>query len=129
MSGSGIVSGYVNAAAAATASKGATGEGIAYGLRPEQQGHVLMLDVRLRAGTRLALPFSYLAHVTFDPSSGIEAVFSTHAVTIQGRNLRPIYEGLLQHRIEWLQEGDPRHDPHPESATYITRITVPANER
>ena len=125
MSGSGIVSSFTSPAGG----KGATGEGISYGLRAEQQGHVLMLDVRLRSGVRLALPYSYLSHVNFDPSAAIEAVFSSHAVTIQGRNLRPVYEGLLVHRVEWLQEGAPRHDPHPETATYITQIVVPANER
>ena len=120
---SGNVSSYLNAAATA-ANKTAPDNGV-FGLRADA-GNALMLDVRLRSGARLALPYSYLIFINFDPSTGIEAVFSSHAVTIQGRNLRPIYEGLLLHRVEWLQEGDPRHDPHPETATYITRIAVPA---
>ena len=122
---SGNLGSYINAAAA----KAATADNGVFGLRAEAQGHSLMLDVRLRSGVRLALPYSYLSYFELDSSGAIQAVFASHTVTIQGRNLRPVYEGLSQHRIEWIQEGDPRHDPHPETATYITRIAVPANER
>lgn len=121
---SGNVSSYLNAAATA-ANKNAPDNGV-FGLRAEA-GNALMLDVRLCSGARLALPYSYLIFVNFEPSTGIEAVFSSHAVHVQGRNLRPVFEGLLAHRLEWVQEGDVRHDIGPESATYITHIAVPAN--
>lgn len=99
-----------------------------FSLRNEA-GHTLMLDVRLRSGANLALPYAYLINVEFDPSTGLKAVFSSHMLMIKGRNLRPIYEGLLYHRVEWLQEGDARHDTLPENATWITGVQASPAER
>ena len=94
-----------------------------YKLRDYSRG-LLMLDVRLVNGDRYALPYSYLIWAKLGGGEEIFIRFSSHTVLIKGRNLLAIYGGLLQHRVEFVQEEDPRHDIGPESEPFISTISV-----
>jgi hypothetical protein len=96
--------------------------GTQYGLVGEDEGRTLMLDPRGHNGTSFALPYSSLVAVGFDPSAGITLEFASHKVSVRGRNLRPVYDCLLAHRVTFIQEED--FDVMPESATCVDAIVV-----
>jgi hypothetical protein len=96
--------------------------GAQYGLVGEDEGRTLMLDLRGHNGTSFALPYSSLVAIGFDPSAGITLEFTSHKVFVRGRNLRPVYDRLLAHRVTFIQEED--FDVMPESATCIDAIVV-----
>ena len=81
-----------------------------------------MLDFRGHNGTSLALPYQQLVTVAFHPAEGVTMEFQEHRVLIRGRNLRPIYDHLLHHRVTYLQEED--FDATPESETFVDAIVV-----
>ncbi|KAA0220215.1 MAG: hypothetical protein KJ057_16760 [Phycisphaerae bacterium] len=89
-----------------------------------QHGHEIMLDFRRKNGDRLALPYTYLTAITFDPSMGIKLEYTGHQVIIKGRNLEPIYLALLGYRATWLQEQSSRHDIGGDDATFISALEI-----
>ena len=82
------------------------------------EAYVATLDLRLKDGKRIALPYSTLLKSSFDPSKGITLEYSTDTVTIQGRNLQAVYKAIAQHRLSALRESGERaaafaHDDGP----------------
>lgn len=94
-----------------------------YKLR-EEPGHVLLLDVRLSSGDRYAFPYSYMIWSKYERAVGLYIRFSSHTVLIKGRTLLPIHHGLIQHRVEFIQEEHAGHDVGPEGEPFISSITV-----
>lgn len=86
--------------------------------------NVLMLDIRHKAGDRSAFPYSYLTGIFFNASGEIRMEYSGHKVVIRGRNLDNLYNALLNHRVDFVQEEDTRYDMGKESDTFIREIVV-----
>lgn len=72
--------------------------------------YVIMLDIRHKTGDCDALPYHALEAVSFDASGILTLTFSRCEVTLEGRYLYPIYEGLVQHAIRYIQESDGNAD-------------------
>jgi hypothetical protein len=73
----------------------------------------VMIELRKKDGNVRAFGYAWLAQVDFDPSAGITLYLGGQKVRIRGRNLnteiRPhlrLFEGILRHRVPWLQEMD-----------------------
>ena len=81
-----------------------------------------MLDFRGHDGTTFALPYRLLRSIAFHVADSMVLDFGEHRVTVRGRNLRPVHEALLEHRVRYLREE--RFDDAPESAPFIDAITV-----
>ena len=90
----------------------------------------LMLELRLLNGNVRGFPYSYLADIDFNPTEGIKLDFTAYAVTIAGRNLRPLVDGLLAQRVAVIRMMDDlQADVNmPEEATVVTRIDITAIE-
>jgi hypothetical protein len=80
------------------------------------RGHnrAIMLELRFRNGNIVALGYSWLEEVRFDPSDGIILIFAgQRVVRILGRNLNAeklpnvrLFDGLIRHKVTWVQESD-----------------------
>lgn len=81
-----------------------------------------MLDLRGHNGIAFALPYAHLEVVTYHPLDGVTLEFRDYLVQLRGRNLRPAYDCLVQHRATYLQEED--FDIQPETETCIDSIRV-----
>jgi hypothetical protein len=66
----------------------------------------VMVEFRWKQGNAKALAYSYLVALDFDPSEGIAGDFSGYTVKIAGRNLRPLFEGLVAQRVAVVREMD-----------------------
>ena len=93
-----------------------------YGLADDGRAPLPMLDFRGHNGTSFALPYAQLQAIAYDPTDGIFLEFREHKIRLHGRNLRPLYDHLLAHRVTFVQEED--FDATPETATFIDRIVV-----
>lgn len=85
----------------------------------------VMLELRFKNGNAKALAYSYLVGMDFDPSKEIVMDFSAYEVRIKGRNLAPLFAGLVAQRVAVVQERD---DLQAEAslekdATVVTAIT------
>jgi hypothetical protein len=78
--------------------------------RPSYQinhsGAVIMLDIRATGRNAVALPYSYLEMVQFNPSVALVLTFATCEVRIIGHRLPELYHALLRQAVEYIQEND-----------------------
>ena len=81
-----------------------------------------MVDFRGHNGVAVALPYTELLSLAYHPTDGITMEFREHHITIRGRNLRPLYDLLVDHRVTYVQEDD--FDDAPETATFVDAIMV-----
>ena len=81
-----------------------------------------MVDFRGHHGNSFALPYEQLRAMAFHPATGIRLEFREHNIVIRGRNLRPLFDRFLQHRVIFVLEED--FDAAPESATFVDSISV-----
>jgi hypothetical protein len=58
----------------------------------------LMLDLIFRDGNRLGVAYCYLISVKLDDGVRITLGFTDSTITIEGRNLAPLYNYLLLHQ-------------------------------
>lgn len=73
----------------------------------------VMLELRRKDGSIVAIGYGWLERVAFDPSEGITLSAAGQKVRIKGRNLnaevRPsvrLFEGIARHRVPWIRESD-----------------------
>lgn len=73
----------------------------------------VMLELRRRDGSIVAVGYGWLERVAFDPSEGITISAAGQKIRIKGRNLntevRPsvrLFEGIARHRVPWIREAD-----------------------
>lgn len=85
----------------------------------------IMLDVRTLEGVRLALSYSYLNSIFFDASGVIVLSFGSHNIRIEGRNLTPVYDGLINHVVRYVrQENAEIERDVPDTETFISLIEI-----
>ena len=85
----------------------------AFGWLRGVRDRAIMLELRRRDGSVVALGYSWLERIEYDSSTGITLRFAGQTVKITGRNLnaelRPnvrLLDGLCRHRVPWIQEAD-----------------------
>jgi hypothetical protein len=83
-----------------------------------------MLDIHASAGDCLALPYSFLELVQHNPSDALMLTFAVCEVRIAGRNLAGLYNALVQHRVEYIQENDAKYEKVDEKKPFISRIEI-----
>jgi hypothetical protein len=97
-----------------------------FGVRSPDRNQKVMLELRFQTGNAKALAYSYLVSADFDPSEGIDLDFSAYTVRLLGRNLRPVYAGIVAQRVAFVQEVEElaAEVTHPPDAPVITQIVV-----
>lgn len=82
------------------------------------------LDLRMADGSFIAVPYSHVSLISFDPSEGIEIALATEKkVLVTGRNLHLIYEYLTAFRIRFIQ-ANIGNDCIDEDALFVEGIEV-----
>ena len=86
----------------------------------------VMVEFRMLDGDRKARTYAFLAGIDFNPSKGIVMDFSADAVKISGRNLAPLFDGLVAQRIAIVREMDELQAEASisEDATVVTKIEI-----
>lgn len=76
-------------------------------------------------GTRLFLNYSYLISGTFSPETNtIVLTFTTHAITLKGYNLGPLFDGLTTHSLRQIVAINERYAETDEPESLVTEIAV-----
>lgn len=61
------------------------------------------IDYRLADGDFVAIPYSILAGINYNPDKGIEITYANCSVRINGYNLRQLYYYLALYRVRYVQ--------------------------
>lgn len=84
-----------------------------------------MLDIRATVRQSVALPYTFLEMVQYDPSIGLLLTFAVCEVRIEGRCLDELYNGLVQHTVEYIQENDAKYEKDvPNKKPFISRVEI-----
>jgi hypothetical protein len=83
-----------------------------------------MLDIRGMAGDCIALPYHFLEMVQHNPSDALLLTFAACEVRIEGRDLAGLYNALIQHRVEYIQESDAKYEKIDDKKPFISRIEI-----
>jgi hypothetical protein len=91
----------------------------------------LMLELRKKDGHIMAIAYAWIERMEFDPSHGITLYAPGQRIRITGSGLnidvRPntrVFDGLIRHRVPWLQECDSNESLRTSGNTVsIERIT------
>ena len=86
----------------------------------------MMLDIRATAGEAIALPYSYLEMVQFNPSVALVLTFTSCEVRIEGQRLFSVYEAIVQHTVTYIQENDAKYEKAHDKLPFIERIEIKA---
>lgn len=85
---------------------------VAFGWLRGIKDRAIMIQLRRRTGDILAVPYSWIEGVEFDPSSGIRLDYHGRCIEIRGSNLnaevRPnirLFDGITRQRVIWVQEA------------------------
>lgn len=95
-----------------------------WGIERMMSRQAIMLDLRLQGGRFLALPYTYITKIQFDPSEALEIFVSDLHIKIRGRNLFKLYSYLLRHKVTFIQESLTGNDLIAETETFIREISV-----
>lgn len=97
-----------------------------------QSGHrPTMLDIRPRNGARLALPYTALRKVEYDPDAmpPLTITFSSHVVTVEGRHLESLYLAVVGQRAQAVVEQNPRHDEEADGVVWIESLRITEKQK
>ena len=86
----------------------------AYWANPKRRHPAIALDIRKRGGVCEGFSYALLVKRRYLPGGEIVLTFTTDAVSIRGRNLRPLYDELVRHNVDYIQEFDPYGFDEPE---------------
>ncbi len=98
----------------------------AYGSSADHEAAPPMVEFRGHDGRSLAVPYTRLLSIEYRHERGVSLEFPEHRIAVYGRNLRPLYDALLQHRVTFVQEGD--LDVVLESDPFVNRIVIAPRE-
>jgi hypothetical protein len=86
----------------------------AFGWLRGPRERAVMLELRKKDGTVIAVAYGFINRVEFSPIEGITLRCGQEAIRIKGRGLnseiRPqirLFQGICRHRVPWIQEADP----------------------
>jgi hypothetical protein len=87
------------------------------------------LVIRLKNGNQLAFGYHYLAkEMQYNPSKGITLYFldpdGTKTIHIEGRNLLPLWNALVWHKVSFITELEYQSISDNDTALYIHSITI-----
>jgi hypothetical protein len=86
----------------------------------------IMLVLWFKNGNAASKPYSYLAGIDFNPTTGIVLDFVNSEVKITGRNLKSLFVALSAQRVQSIREMDEFYAEAEvaATATVVTRIEV-----
>jgi hypothetical protein len=62
--------------------------------------------------------------VQYNPSVALVLSFATCEVRIEGHRLAALYEVLVQHSVEYIQENDVKYEQPDDKQPFIERIEI-----
>lgn len=75
------------------------------GFETDAEGSLRMLDIVFRNGDRIALPYAYLVGLALVGNQSLAMDFTERRIEVTGRNLRVLYEHLLDHTARRIEES------------------------
>ncbi|MDP1591914.1 MAG: hypothetical protein Q8M07_29410 [Prosthecobacter sp.] len=83
------------------------------------------LELQFRNGLQTCFSYTDLLWFNHDPESGsLDLEFGGFLITIKGRGLRPLFQGIKNKRVAWVREAASELQDHKDNETYVEEITI-----
>ncbi|MBL9177218.1 MAG: hypothetical protein JNM65_04080 [Verrucomicrobiaceae bacterium] len=83
------------------------------------------LELQFQNGLQTCFSYSDLLWFNHDPESGcIDMEFGGFLVTVKGRGLRPLFNGIKGKRVAWVKEADSELQDHQENESFVESISI-----
>jgi len=82
-------------------------------------------ELQFQNGLQTCFSYSDLLWFNHDPESGcIDMEFGGFLVTVKGRGLRPLFNGIKGKRVAWVKEADSELQDHQENESFVESISI-----
>lgn len=75
-----------------------------WGLLRGIRDRAMMLELRKKDDTALAIPYALIEQVLLTPGEGITLRAAGREVRVRGRGLEPLFAAMVRHRAAWVAE-------------------------
>ncbi|MDX2147937.1 MAG: hypothetical protein SFZ23_10475 [Planctomycetota bacterium] len=82
-----------------------------------------MLDIGLKSGDRIALPYAYLIAVELSAGTALRLTFTEHLVTVTGRNLSILYKHILAQTAKEIDESTAGFDDN-RTQSWVESVAI-----
>ena len=86
--------------------------------------YAYMVDFEISNGEAIVLPYGYFISAYFTNNSTLQVKFNNWEVTITGRNLRPIYKGIVRQKLKYVRMAAEGELDNNEYDSFVTGIKV-----
>lgn len=73
---------------------------------PISDGLARSIEFRRKAGTWLSFPYHTMTAIEYTPNSRIDVTFGDKCISVRGRNLDSVYEGIRGQKLSRVCETD-----------------------
>ena len=85
----------------------------------------IMLDIELKNGDHIAMPYAYLTKIKYNLSEGILIEWGATSIKIEGSNLKELYNHLVQHKVKLIKDSVKQvNNDIPDDVLFIEKISV-----
>lgn len=83
------------------------------------------LELQFKNGLQTCFSYTDLLWFNHDPESGcIDAEIGGFLITIKGRGLRPLFNGIKAKRVAWVKEADSELQDHKDNESFVEEISI-----
>jgi hypothetical protein len=86
--------------------------------------YAYMVDFEISSADAIVLPYGYFISAYFSNNSTLEIKFNNWEVTICGRNLRPIYKGIVRQKLKYVRMAAENELDSNEYDSFVSSIKV-----
>ena len=90
----------------------------------EESDYAYMVDFEMSADDAIVLPYGYFISAFFANNSTLQVKFNNWEVVITGRNLRPIYKGIVRQKLKYVRMAANTEVDCNEYDSFVSSITV-----
>lgn len=90
----------------------------------EEFDYAYMVDFEMSADDAIVLPYGYFISAYFTNNSTLRIKFNNWEVSITGRNLRPIYKGIVRQKLKYVRMAASGETDNNEYDTFVSSIEV-----
>ncbi len=90
----------------------------------DESDYAYMVDFEISADDAIVLPYGYFISAFFSNNSTLQVKFNNWEVTITGRNLRPIYKGIVRQKLKYVRMAAASEADNNEYDSFVSSIVV-----
>ena len=90
----------------------------------DELDYAYMVDFEMSNDDAIVLPYGYFISAFFSNNSTLQVKFNNWEVVITGRNLRPIYKGIVRQKLKYVRMASGSEEDNNDYDSFVSSITL-----